>query len=61
MSKNIKGGKKVKEGEKGDGQCYFPCKDYFTRGPERVLIEATKNIIENMGTWTRDQMNTIPW
>ena len=41
MSKNIRGGKKIKEGEKGDNKCYFPCKNCCTRRPERVLIETT--------------------
>ena len=27
MLENIRGGKKIKEGEKGDGKCYFPCKN----------------------------------
>jgi hypothetical protein len=26
MVENIRGGKKSKEGEKGDNRCYFPCK-----------------------------------
>ena len=43
MLENIRGGKKINEGEKGDGKCYFPCKNCCTRRPERVLIAtATK-------------------
>jgi hypothetical protein len=61
MSENIRGGKKIKEGEKGDIKCYFPCKNCCSRHPERVLIATAKNIVENMGTWMGDQMNIIPW
>jgi hypothetical protein len=61
MLENIRGGKKIKEGEKGDSKCYFPCKNCCTRRPERVLIETTKNILENMGTWMGDQMNIVSW
>jgi hypothetical protein len=28
MSKNIRAGKRFKDGENGDGKCYFPCKNY---------------------------------
>jgi hypothetical protein len=41
MSENIRDGKRIKEGEKGDGKCYFPCKKFCTRRPERVLIATT--------------------
>jgi hypothetical protein len=49
MSKNIRGGKKIKEGEKDDGKCYIPCKSCFTRRPERVLIETTKKYCRKYG------------
>jgi hypothetical protein len=53
MAENIRGGKKSKEGEKGDSRCYCPCqKCSFTR-PVRILIATTKNIVENMGTLMR--------
>jgi hypothetical protein len=38
MSENIRAGKRIKEGEKGDGKCYCPCKNCCTRCLERVLI-----------------------
>jgi hypothetical protein len=41
MSENIRARKRIKEGEKGDGKCYFPCKKCCTRCPERVLIATT--------------------
>ena len=51
MSQNIiRGGEKLKEGEKGDGRCYFPCKKCSFSHPVRILIETTKNIVGNMGT-----------
>ena len=34
MSENIRAGKRIKEGEKGDSKCYFPCKNCCTRHPE---------------------------
>jgi hypothetical protein len=49
MSENIRGGKKIKEGEKGDGKCYFPCKNCCTRRPERVLIATTKKHCRKYG------------
>jgi hypothetical protein len=36
MSENIRCGKKIKEGEKGDDKRYLPCKKCCTRHPERV-------------------------
>ena len=42
MLEKISGGNKIKEGEKGDGKCYFPCKNCCTRCHERILIETTK-------------------
>jgi hypothetical protein len=41
MLQNIRGGKKSKAGEKGDGICYFPCKKCCLTRPVRILIEAT--------------------
>jgi hypothetical protein len=41
MSQNIRGGKKSKAGEKGDGRCYFPCKKCCTTRPVRILIATT--------------------
>jgi hypothetical protein len=61
MSENIRVGKRIKEGEKGDGKCYFPCKNCCTRCPEIVLIAIAKSIVENIGTWMGDQINTVPW
>jgi hypothetical protein len=61
MLEKIRGGKKIKEGEKGDGKCYFPCNFFCIRCTERVLIETTKKIIENIGTWMGNQMNIVPW
>jgi hypothetical protein len=49
MSENIRGGKKIKEGEKGDDKCYFPCKNCCTRYPERVLIATTKTHCRKYG------------
>jgi hypothetical protein len=49
MSENIRAAKRIKEGEKGDDKCYFPCKNYFTRHPERVLIETTKKHCRKYG------------
>jgi hypothetical protein len=45
MSHNvIRGGEKSKEGEKGDGICYCPCKKCCIRHPVRILIAtATKH------------------
>ena len=42
MLENIRGGKQIKEGEKRDDRCYFPCKNCCTRCLERVLIAKTK-------------------
>jgi hypothetical protein len=42
MSQNIRGGKKSKEGEKGDGRCYFPWKKCCTTCPVIILIATTK-------------------
>jgi hypothetical protein len=41
MSQNIRGGKKSKAGEKGDGRCYFPCKKCCLIRPVRILIATT--------------------
>jgi hypothetical protein len=42
MSQNvIRGGEKSKVGEKGDGECYFPCKKCCLRHPVRILIAIT--------------------
>jgi heterodisulfide reductase subunit C len=49
MSENIRVGKRIKEGEKGDGKCYFPCKKCCTRCPERVLIETAKTNYRKYG------------
>ena len=49
MSENIRGGKKIKEGEKVDGKCYFPCKSCRTRGPKRVLIATSKKRYRKYG------------
>jgi len=49
MSENIRGGEKIKEGERGDGKCYFPWKNCCTRHPKRVLIETTKNHCRKYG------------
>jgi hypothetical protein len=49
MSENIRGGKKIKEGEKGDGKCYCRCKNCCTRCPERVLIEIAKKHCRKYG------------
>ena len=45
MSKNIRAGKIIKEGEKVDGKCYFPCKNCCTRHRERVLIAKDKKTL----------------
>jgi hypothetical protein len=49
MSENIRGGNKIKEGEKGDGKCYFPCKNCCTGRPERDLIATTKKHCRKYG------------
>jgi hypothetical protein len=49
MSENIRGGKKSKEGEKGDGKCYFPCKRCCTARPVRILIATTKRHCRRYG------------
>ena len=49
MSENIRGGKKIKEGEKCDGKCYFPCKNCCIRCTERVLIATTKKHCRKYG------------
>jgi hypothetical protein len=49
MSENIRAGKRIKEGEKGDGKCYFHCKICCTRRPERVLIATTKKHCRKYG------------
>ena len=49
MSQNIRGGKKSKEGEKGDGRCYFPYKRCCTTRPVRILIATTKNNCRKYG------------
>jgi len=49
MSQNIGGGKKVKEGEKGDGRCYFPCKICCTTCPIRILIATDKKHYRKYG------------
>jgi hypothetical protein len=49
MLENIRGGKKIEEGEKGDGKCYFPCKTCCTRRPKRVLIATTKTYCRKYG------------
>ena len=42
MSHNVvRGGKKSKEGEKGDGRCYCPCKKCCLIRPVRILIATT--------------------
>jgi hypothetical protein len=39
MSQNIvRGGEKSKAGEKGDGRCYYPCKQCCLIRPVRILI-----------------------
>jgi hypothetical protein len=44
MSENIRAGKRIKEGEKGDSKCYFPYKNCCIRRPKRVLVAtATKH------------------
>ena len=53
MFENIRGGKKIKEGEKGDDKCYFPCKNCCTRCAERVLIETTKKHCRKYGHMDR--------
>jgi hypothetical protein len=42
MAENIRGGKKSKEGEKGDGRCYCPCKKFSFTRPVRILITTAK-------------------
>jgi len=42
MSQNIRDGKKSKDGEKGDGRCYFHCKICFSTCPIIILIATTK-------------------
>ena len=49
MTENIRAGKIIKEGEKGDGKCYFPCKNCCTRCPKRVLIATTKKHCRKYG------------
>ena len=49
MSENIRGQKKIKEGEKGDGKCYFPCKKNCTRRPKRISIATTKKHCRKYG------------
>jgi hypothetical protein len=49
MSKNIRGGKKSKEGEKGDGICYFPCKRCCIACPIIILIATTKRHCRRYG------------
>jgi hypothetical protein len=49
ISKNIRSGKRIKEGEKGDGKCYFPFKNCCTRHPESVLIKTAKKHCRKYG------------
>jgi hypothetical protein len=49
MSRNIRGGKKIKEGEKGDGRCYFPCKRCCTTRTIRILIATNKKHCRKYG------------
>ena len=49
MAKNIRGGKKSKEGEKGDGRCYCPCKKCSFTRLVRILIATTKNNCRKYG------------
>jgi hypothetical protein len=49
MSQNIRGGKKSKEGEKGDGRCYFPCKICCTTRLVRILIATAKKHCRKYG------------
>ena len=41
MFENIRGRKRIEEGEKGDGKCYFPRKNCLMRCPVRILIATT--------------------
>ena len=41
MAENIRGGKQIEEGERGDGKVYFPCKKFCLRSNVRVLITTT--------------------
>jgi len=38
MEENIRGGKKIQKGERGDGRVYCPCKKCCMRNNVRVLI-----------------------
>jgi hypothetical protein len=49
MSENIRARKRIKEGEKVEGKCYFPCKNCCTRRLERVLIAKTKKHCRKYG------------
>jgi hypothetical protein len=49
MEENIRGGKKSKEGEKGDGRCYFPCKKCCFTRPVRILIATAKKHCRKYG------------
>jgi hypothetical protein len=42
-------GKKIKQGEKGEGKFYSPCKNCCTRRPKRVLIATTKKHCRKYG------------
>jgi hypothetical protein len=41
--------KKIEEGEKGDGKCYFPCKRCCTPRRVRILIGTTKRDCRRYG------------
>jgi hypothetical protein len=49
MSQNIRGGKKSKAGEKGDGRCYCPCKKCCFARPVRILISIATKHCRNYG------------
>ena len=38
MEENIRGGKQIEEGERGDGKVYCPCKKCCMRNNVRFLI-----------------------
>ena len=41
MSENIRGRKRIEEGEKGDGKCYCPWKNCLMRRLVRILIATS--------------------
>ena len=49
MSHNLRGGKKSKEGEKGDGKCYFDCKRCCIAHSIIILIGTIKRHCRKYG------------